>query len=308
MPHVSICIPTCNEGDLLVRTVQSLLDVLDELDEAEIIIADDGGTDDSVAKAAYLWDAAAKAVPLRIARHPAPSGTCCAKALGGDSARGAVMVFLDAHTAPQPGALTRLINVASDYGVATPVVAGLDEETWQPRNRGGNGMYVHPEHWQCHWLGLDQLPLGPVEPLRITWAIPGQSFAIARVVYDAVGGWDRGCLAWGSDASLGLRLWCLGFDMLHCPDATIAHLFRRRFPTNRPKPTWWQIFVNRLRVLHSLGTLEEIEAGSASMRTREGAYRRALEYTEQTMHTIPRLQLRCRRTLTDYWATVEMPK
>jgi GT2 family glycosyltransferase len=204
--------------------------------------------------------------------------------------------------------LAQLVDTASRFGVATPVVANLNGETWESAPRGGHGMFVHPEKWQCHWLRLSQLPDGPVEPLKVTWAIPGQSFAIRRDVYDAVGGWDRGCLAWGSDASLGLRLWCLGFDMLHDPRATVAHLFRRRFPTNRPKPSWWEIFTNRLRVLYALGTPDEIEAGSVSMKTRPDAYHRALEYTRERLHTIPRLQLRISRTLTDYWETVKMPK
>lgn len=289
---ISLCIPTFNEGNHLVRTIKSVEAVRDEIPTAEIVVADDGGTDDSVAECLRLWP------KIRVARHPRPYGTSCAKALAADTARGDVLIFLDAHTKPQPKSLALLAAVAREHGVATPAVDGLDAETWQPRRLRSNGMYVDLlGNWHCLWIGRDSLPqIGPDR--WQSYAIPGQSFAIRRDVYNSAGGWDRGLLAWGSDASLSLRLWCLGNDVVHVPSARVAHRFARSFTSYRPH--WWEIFANRVRILRSLGTTDEIERFSQAMRSNGSAYRQAVEYTDQQNRMIPRLQGRAVRSLTEY--------
>jgi GT2 family glycosyltransferase/cephalosporin hydroxylase len=292
---LSIVIPTYNEGSLLTRTLESVLSQ-PEAAEAEIVIADDGSTDGSVVAAVKRWP------QIRHASHPKPYGTSAGKALGADTARGDVLLFLDAHTCPAPGAIATLTAAAKSYGVATPAVDGLDVETWRPNRKRSAGMYVDLQgNWHCLWINRDHLPQLAVECWR-SYAIPGQSFAIRRDVYDAIGGWDRGLLAWGSDASLSLRLWCLGYNVVHVPSARVAHRFASGFSTYRPH--WWEIFANRNRILRSLGTPEEIETYSRRMRDNQAAYRKALEYTDQHDHTIQRLHGRCVRSLTEYADTV----
>jgi len=293
---ISICIPTCNEGENLRRTVDSLVANTPGLWKLhEVIIADDGSTDGSV-------EAVAAAYPqLRIARHPTPTGTSAAKALGADSARGTILVFLDSHTYVFPNAIDLLASVAGTHGIATPIVGRIDADTWQPSQDGGHGMFVDRQRWNCGWLELEKLQTTDLPDLRITYAIPGQSFAIRRDVYDSAGGWDRGLLGWGSDVSLSLRLWCLGYDLHHVIDARIAHLFRTKFPKNRPHVGWWQIYANQLRILASIATPEETADAEARLSKHGDALARAKQHLGATSATIPRLHLRLARSLTDYW-------
>jgi len=290
---LSVIIPTYNEGENLFKTVQSVIALQDEIGDAEVIVADDGSTDGSVAKTKTHYP------QIVVNSHPRPYGTSCGKALGADAARGEVMLFLDAHTKPAPGALDKLAQLALRYGVACPAVDGLNTETWTANRKRSAGMYVDlNDSWHCLWKNREHLPVLSENVYR-TYAIPGESFAIRRDVYDAVGGWDRGLISWGSDASLSLRLFCLGHTVVHCPQARIAHRFSKGFV--QYDPHWWQIFANRIRILRSLGTPEEIELFSRAMKaSRKDAYDAALKYADANDSTIPRLQHRLVHSLMDY--------
>lgn len=124
----SLIIAAHNEGDLLWRTVESCIETTGGLD-AEIVVADDASWDGCV-------DEVRKRFPrVRIVAHEERRGPSPTKDLGARNARGDVLVFLDGHCRPEPGAIQRLIeNVEAFDGdaVVTPAVAGLDAKRWKP--------------------------------------------------------------------------------------------------------------------------------------------------------------------------------
>lgn len=292
--RTSIILPTYNEGQNLINTIGAVMARRDEISDWELVVADDGSTDGSVEAASQLWP------EIRVAKHREPLGTSCAKALGADSSRGDVLIFMDAHANPGPRALYELTIAAESYGIVAPTVASLDKVTWNICENKGHGQYLDlGASWHCYWLGLNKLKHLPGSDfLYQTYSIPGEAFAIRRDVYDSIGGWDRGLVAWGSDASLTLRLWCLGYNIAHHPQIQIAHLFRRKFEQYRPH--WWQIFANRLRILYTLGSDEEREIFTKTMKTRGQHFAQAEKYFHETCRTAPRMQLRITRTLTEY--------
>nr|WP_286944624.1 glycosyltransferase family 2 protein [Pseudomonas sp. UBA6718] len=99
-PLLSVVIPTYNYAAVLPRAVESVLAQLDE--SAELIVIDDGSTDDSQQVLARLLERHAGRFR---AVHKANGGAASARNLGIDEAAGDFLIFLDADDELAPGAL-----------------------------------------------------------------------------------------------------------------------------------------------------------------------------------------------------------
>ncbi len=86
-PFFSVVVPTFNRSALLPRVVQSVLD--QTVEDFELIIVDDGSTDDTAAAVHRLTD------PRIVAVHQENRGLSGARNSGAKRARGQYVVFLD---------------------------------------------------------------------------------------------------------------------------------------------------------------------------------------------------------------------
>ena len=87
-PKVSIIVPTCNRASMLVRAVESVL--AQTFTDFELIIVDDGSSDDTPQVVASLGDPRIKSL-----RHSLSRGPAAARNTGIASARGQYLAFLD---------------------------------------------------------------------------------------------------------------------------------------------------------------------------------------------------------------------
>jgi glycosyltransferase involved in cell wall biosynthesis len=125
--RVSVVVASHNEGQRLWKTLESIVESCQGLDY-ELIVADDASIDDSIS------EAKARFPRVIFVQNEERKGASPTKALGARNARGEVLVFLDGHTKPEPGAVERLVkDVERTNGKAiiTPQIVALDEETWQ---------------------------------------------------------------------------------------------------------------------------------------------------------------------------------
>src|SRR5262245_48716131 len=100
--RATLVIAAHNEGGRLWQTVRSCVESCAGLDY-EIVVADDCSDDGSVTEMARRFPLA------RVVRHEERRGASPTKALGARHARGDVLVFLDGHCHPEPGAIVRLV-------------------------------------------------------------------------------------------------------------------------------------------------------------------------------------------------------
>ena len=90
----SIVIPVKDEADNLPRLVEEIAKVLDELSlESELILVDDGSTDDTPS---VIRDLRERYPFVRWVRFDKNYGKSAALSAGFDRARGAVIVIMDA--------------------------------------------------------------------------------------------------------------------------------------------------------------------------------------------------------------------
>ncbi len=108
---LSVVVPCYNEQATLARCIERLLDIRDERLALEIIVVDDGSSDDSAAIAEAL---AGRHRELRLVRHRENSGKGAALRTGFAAARGDFVAVQDADLEYDPEDLKRLIEPLRD--------------------------------------------------------------------------------------------------------------------------------------------------------------------------------------------------
>lgn len=105
-PDVSVIVPTYQRARLLPAAIAAWRAVVPASVGAEVVVVDDGSTDDTPAVLAAL-DRPDEPVPLRVVRQ-ANGGLASARNRGLDAARGRLLVFADDDMAPRaPDFLSR---------------------------------------------------------------------------------------------------------------------------------------------------------------------------------------------------------
>jgi glycosyltransferase involved in cell wall biosynthesis len=124
MPQFSVVTPSFNRTNLLLRALGSCLPQAGA--EFEVIVVDDGSTDDPRREVEALDDPRVK-----LLRHTAGKGPCAARNTGIDAASGEWIVFLDSDDELLPGALARMAEIIRGPG------AGADRLAFMYRRDDG---------------------------------------------------------------------------------------------------------------------------------------------------------------------------
>ncbi|MBI4486579.1 MAG: glycosyltransferase [Acidobacteria bacterium] len=264
--RVTAVIASFNEGQCLWKTVRSCVETTDDLD-CEILVADDGSQDGSIEEVRRRFP------DVRVVAHDTRRGVAQTKDLGARSALGDVLVFLDGHCKPEPGAITRLVDDVEELGgrvIVTPAVAALNTEIWETQfNQVGHGYRIDLQEFRCSWT--DRTTLRQRGRFLETEALIGCCVAVARELYEELLGFDTGMLQWGSeDIDFGLKAWLMGSLTLNDPDAVVGHRFRAAF--DNFEVTALHTLVNQLRMARKNFTDPVWKQWLSSFRKRHDAW------------------------------------
>jgi glycosyltransferase involved in cell wall biosynthesis len=176
MPRVSIIVPAYNAAETIAAAVSSAV----AQEDAEVIVVDDGSTDET---AAIIERSIDPAVLIRTDNN----GVSAARNFGAASANGDWLCFLDADDTLDPEWSTLFRSLLEDEEVvlASGSVALLDVNS-------GNVSQVQPR------------PLGPAYCHLEAVLLPG-AYAVRRSAFYAVGGFAED-IGYGEHHEFGLRL------------------------------------------------------------------------------------------------------
>ena len=201
LPTLSVIVPTYNGGPDLREALAALR--RSALKPLEVIVVDDGSTDDSLAGA--LEDE-------RVIRlDPGPRGPATARNRGAETARGEVLVFIDADVAVRSGTLGA---VAGIMGRDPDLDAMFGSYDAAPPAPGLASRYKNLVHHLTH-----QRSAGDAQTFFTGCG------AVRTATFRALGGFDED-LRWVEDIEFGMRLHSAGGRIRLHPEVQVTHLKR----------------------------------------------------------------------------------
>ncbi len=137
---LSVIIPAYNEATRITATLSQLIACAPKIGISEIIVVDDGSTDQT---SDLVAERAAQSTILQLVRMPNNQGKGAAVQTGVQNARGNHVMFLDADLSASPTAIPHAIAAiesGADIVIGTRVNdAGIDARTTQPLSRQLSG-------------------------------------------------------------------------------------------------------------------------------------------------------------------------
>lgn len=209
-PFLSVIVPAYNCAPVLRRCLAALAASTLPRSEWELIVADDGSTDDTVCSAAPVAD--------RVVQVPeGPAGPGRARNEGACVATGEVLVFVDSDVCLAPTALEQF---ASLFREQPDLGAAFGAYDVAPDAQGFVSQYRNLLHHYVHFTSAG--------PAVTFWAGCG---AVRREAFFAVGGYDAGRYRRPQieDIELGYRLRAMGVPILLQPEIQGKHLKRWTF-------------------------------------------------------------------------------
>lgn len=234
-PYLSVIVPAYNCVPTLTRTLAALAASDLPRGEWELIVGDDGSTDDTPVTAARAADRV-----VRVAEGP--KGPGAARNEAAREAVGEVLVFIDADVCVAPSTLRQFAEL---FRSRPELGAAFGAYDLAPEAPGVVSQYRNLLHHYVHSTSAG--------PAITFWAGCG---AMRREVFSVAGGYDteRYRRPQIEDIELGYRLTAAGIPILLCPDIQGTHLkkwtLRGGFVTDfrdRGVP-WMQLLLERREV------------------------------------------------------------
>jgi hypothetical protein len=215
IPATTVIVPAYNAAGTIQKCLAALLASTGA--ESEIVVVDDGSTDDTAALA--------EAAGVRVVRLAGNSGPGAARNRGAEQARGGVLVFVDSDVVVAPDAVGRARRTLAESDAAA-VFGSYDTNPAAP------GLVSQFRNLLHHWVHQQSR-----REAFTFWAGLG---AIRRPVFEAAGGFDEGGpAAVLEDVELGHRVCAAGHRIVLDPAMLGTHLKR-----------WTMVSMVRADLLH----------------------------------------------------------
>ena len=200
-PTISLIVPVLNGGENFRQCLQSVSPIAQKL--LEIIVVDDGSTDDSGKLAAEFG--------AKVITFPAPGGPARARNKGAEIARGNILFFIDADVTLTVETIDRLIAAFSHSPSLDALIGSYDDSPGSPNFLS---QYKNLFHHYTHQTSSEEA--------STFWGACG---AVRRDAFWAVGGFDE-CYRYPSveDIELGYRLKREGYQIKLDKTIQVKHL------------------------------------------------------------------------------------
>ncbi len=245
-PIYSIIIPSFNRRAELERLLAALADQQIPAASYEIIVVDDGSTDQTREYLAGLSD------NTRWLAHER-QGPGQARNSGAAEARGSILLFIDTDCVPEPGWLAALSAPFSDESVGATGGA----EVMQP---GDSKLEQVISHVMFSKLSTGGLRGGSGK--RLAKYYPRTfNMAVRKSIFDKLGGFKP--MYNGEDVEFSYRVRQADYELEYCDEARVAHIrtysvtdfIRRIFIMGRTRVTLYRLHRPLLEPLHLMPAL-----------------------------------------------------
>ena len=216
MPKVSVIIPTWNSAKVIDQCLDNLS--LQTMQDFEVIIIDNGSTDDDVMDLQKKWPT----IDFHIKKLERNIGFASACNLGVHLATGDWLAMLNSDAFPHPDWLEELLGAAQRHPEFS-FFASRQLRANAPHLLDGAGDVLHISGlaWR-RYAGFPADRFG-LEPVEVFSACAAASL-YSRQAFMQVGGFDEDFFSYHEDVDLSFRLRLQGFRCLYVPDAVVHHV------------------------------------------------------------------------------------
>jgi glycosyltransferase involved in cell wall biosynthesis len=193
-PAVSIIIPCFNRAAMVADAIRS---ALDQVPDVEVIVIDDGSTDDS-------WRVISSFTSI-VTKRTANRGVSAARNRGIELASGQFIQFLDSDDLLPAGATAAMLAAASQLNPREIAVGAAKVQSSSPNP---------PKYGFGAWWDAGPIP----PPLLLRHPMPSGLPLFPRAALTEAGGFDER-LTIGEDYVLAVRLHSLGYRFVQQPIA-----------------------------------------------------------------------------------------
>ncbi|MCP4357234.1 MAG: glycosyltransferase [Chloroflexi bacterium] len=196
---ISVIIPAYNAARTIDVCLAALQNQTLAAAEYEVIVVDDGSTDDTAARA--------QKTNVTLLRQPHNKGAAAARNLGLTAATGDIICFTDADCVPRPDWLAELTRPLQDPSIS-----------------GGKGIYeTNQQQLVARFVQIEYEDKYDLMHGQETIDFVDTYSAVYRhSALDAVGGFDER-IFYVEDQELSFRLVAQGYKMVFCPTAVVSH-------------------------------------------------------------------------------------
>jgi poly-beta-1,6-N-acetyl-D-glucosamine synthase len=171
MPLISVVVPAHNEGSVIAEKLRSILASDYPADQLEVIVGEDGSTDDTMAQASSVQDSR-----LYVDHSEARGGKMAALNRAFQRARGDYLVFTDANAILHPQALRSLMSNFADGSIGC--VCGRKSLKGASQLEANENLYWRYESWikrNESRLGSTPSAVGELQAVRRgLFSLPGK--------------------------------------------------------------------------------------------------------------------------------------
>ncbi len=214
---ISVVIANLNQKEMLRECLTSL--ELQTYKDFEIIVVDNGSTDDSVPMVLEEF-IQSRRLHGQVISNTVNKGFCEANNQGFAASRTPFVALLNNDAAAHPQWLEHLMSVFDDPQVGMAACKILVYEDHSRIDKVGHLIYMDG---QPRGRGSGEIDHGQYDEIEeVAWP-DGCAAIYRREIIDTVGGFDEDFFAYVDDADLGLRARIAGWNCLYVPKAEVYH-------------------------------------------------------------------------------------
>ena len=232
-PSVTVIIPFHNENFATVmRTVHSVLHRSPPETLREILLIDDGSTEDMTCMKEELEKAVFTLAQVRLIRTVQREGSTVARLLGAAYASSDVISYLDSHVEVNYHWLDPIITriKQNDKAIVMSILDTIENEDFELRRSFST--YTGAFNWnlEFYWAHLNERINAKrhreIDPIPSA-IMPAGAFALRREWFVKLGMFDPHMRIWGvDDVEFSFRAWQCGSTIEILPCSRVAHIFR----------------------------------------------------------------------------------
>jgi cellulose synthase/poly-beta-1,6-N-acetylglucosamine synthase-like glycosyltransferase len=209
LPKISLMIPAHNESLVITHTLEALLKSDYPSDRLEILVINDGSTDDTAKQVEAVAARDARVRLFNIPPELAARGKSAALNRGLSQCRNNVIGIFDADNMPEQDSILHLARQ-----LATDPSLGAVIGKFRCINRKKNLLtrFINLESLAFQWI----VQAGRWNMLRMA-TLPGTNYLIRRNLLEELGGWDEQALT--EDAEMSIRIYKAGYLIKFVPYA-----------------------------------------------------------------------------------------